>query len=131
MKALKIAIITLLVVFALSSVGTASFLYAQSRNSEDLEESQQQLHRALVALATFQTELGDGLVEACEQSPVRETLTGMLQEQIEQSESPVIRELFGQTPKAKFAHIVAIANARKRTRIAELKPGNCAGLYPK
>jgi len=79
--------------------------------------------------ADFSSELRDGLVESCELNgdPLRAAVRNLLREQIRNTESPLIKELFPTLPQS----FIDMRVAALHQRLAEVKPVVCNDLYPK
>lgn len=73
-------------------------------------------------------EIRRGLVENCAANgnPLREVVQGLLKEQIRNSESPVVEELFPQIPP----DLLRLHISADRRRLAEIAPVNCSAQYP-
>lgn len=76
-------------------------------------------------------ELKEALIQSCETSPVRETLTEILTEEIEESHGPLLEkvaEALGLTLKEAEV-ITNKSNAKKEKRIAQIEPSDCEAQY--
>lgn len=78
-------------------------------------------------------EVREGQVESCEDNgtPMRETLTEILQEQIDESHSPLtskIAEALHLTDEEAQA-IIKAQNEKRRERIKQIKPFSCEKQY--
>jgi hypothetical protein len=115
----KIPVIAFLLVIVLSGGGVGSFLYLRNENIEEV--------------ATFQSELRNGLVASCERNgnPLREAVQGMLREQIKRSDPATIRRYFPQIPDAELDRLLREQKQADLATIHRIAPVDCSDLYPK
>jgi hypothetical protein len=78
-------------------------------------------------------ELKEALIQSCETSPVRETLTEILTEEIKESHGPLLgkaAEAFHLTLE-EIEQITDKSNAKKEQRIGQIEPSDCEAQYTK
>jgi hypothetical protein len=118
-QSMRLAVLALAaaIVIAVTGVGVALYL-----RSEEVADNAQHSE-------TFSLELRRGLVRSCERNgnPTREAVRSLIEEQIRNSESPVVRQLFPQIPTA----LIEVQIAADRERLKEVAPVDCAHLYPR
>jgi hypothetical protein len=80
----------------------------------------------------FAEELRDGLVQTCERNgnPLRITLAEILHDEIAQSQTADLEKFFPQIPPAELERLVDEENRKRRIRLREIKPLDCAAQYP-
>lgn len=76
-----------------------------------------------------QDDLRDGLVTACEQSPVRAALIDLYEDQIAQSKAADLEQFFPQIPPEELKALIHEQNQKRRARITELQSVDCSALY--
>lgn len=80
----------------------------------------------------FSQDLRSGLVSSCDKNgnPLREAVQRILENEIEQSQSPILHEFFPQIPSSRLDELIQDANKERREIIAEIAPVNCEKQYP-
>lgn len=76
-------------------------------------------------------ELEEALIENCQTSPVREALSEILQEEVDESHSPLttkLGEALNLSPD-ELEKILSKSNAKKEERIEQIEPSDCEAQY--
>lgn len=118
MNRVKVAIIGLLVVLALSGVALAAFLYMKGAEVEQNSK--------------FSREVNDALIRSCEKNgnPLREVVRGIIEDEIKQSKEADLTKFFPQFPPSELEKLVKKQNRQRHSRMQEIKPLNCDDQYP-
>lgn len=106
----KAAVIVLIVSIVVASLAIGAAIYFRASDEDRLRE---------------------GLIINCEKNgnPLREAVQTLLREEIKQSHSPLIAELFPQIPKEQLRELTEQTNKKKRELIASITPVDCDAEY--
>jgi hypothetical protein len=119
-------IILLVLVIAAGSVVTGSFLYVQHRETREAKAIGE-------TVALFNHRIRRALVYNCERyaNPLREAVQKMIQNEIDQSHSPLIHELFPKFDPAALDKLVKEENERRHKSMKEVAPQDCVAVFDK
>lgn len=86
-----------------------------------------------VQVSAFSQDLRDGLVKGCERNgnPLREAVSTLLQDQIDQSRGLDYEKFFPTIPPNELHDLIHAQNQKRLALLKTIEPVDCASLYPK